>query len=64
MLCEYCEIFSRHPCQNRPEASQCPNNKNRGECMDFKASDVALWIRANTSDKELLKAAALIEEKM
>lgn len=64
MSCQYCGVFSRHPCQDRPEASQCPNNSHRGLYMDFKASDVAEWIRANTSDEELLKAADLIEKEM
>jgi hypothetical protein len=64
--CTYCGTWSRNRCDEDREAATCPNNDNRGAYMDFKASDVAEWIRANSTkdDVELRAAADLIEERL
>lgn len=64
-MCCYCGVDARHPCTSNAEAARCPNCRDQGAYMDFKASDVAKWIRSNAaysgSESELLQAAALIE---
>ena len=62
--CNFCGVWSRNACDSREEASTCPNNSNRGSCLDFKAADVAEWIRFNCYDDADLLAADLIEKKM
>lgn len=61
--CDYCSNSPRNPCHSEKQASTCPNS-TPGKYLNFNPSEVAQWIRYQTSDKELLAAADLIEEKM
>ena len=61
--CDYCSKYPRNPCSSKKQASTCPNS-TLGQYHDFNPIEVAQWIRYQTSDKDLLEAATLIEEKM
>lgn len=65
MTCAYCNVYARHPCKTRSEASQCGNNDDPGSYMDFDVKDVVTWIKSRAwDDTELWAAANLIEERM
>lgn len=65
-MCRYCNVDARHPCTSNAEAARCPNCRDPGLYLDFKAKEVAAWIRSNASwsdETDALNAAADLIEK-